>query len=722
MKLNIYSLELPTPLPPPAFSFNVSSLDVMFTDETAGTNISWLWDFGDGNTSTVQNPTHTYAVPGTYTVRLTVNGGQYIEHDIVAVAAPTAIADFTYTVMGGSVYLTSTSTDASSWSWDFGDGSGTSTDENPSYEYSTADTFTVTLTVNGGEDSISYDVTIEPLVYAIPDTTGFNVLYVEDIEGTTQTLYSDQNYHIKHRSLSPQPATGRITLNIWVNAANETVRDGIIVVEGVESDIPAPVGEPFTSTPYPSYGDRVAFGLQDRTEAAGYITDSPDVKRPSLAWGGKLYLVGCKFGGEGITEGIQLACFAADVYIQQCSVKGIHSVYNSTLGYHDNDSDNHPDLIQTYRGVKSLFIDRFTGTTAYQGLFFKDDRGDNEGNDPAPGEDYGFNREAAPHGEVLAQYVNVSSWISPYVGEIFTNSGLWHHTRNNTTLSQHIWGKGVWIHHPTKDIDYAVFPSADDAGVENRPSKVTVSGIDYAYYTNNLENGGTQMLPSISGVVGEGSVTDMVSDDEVGVGYTSPPGVASEWILRHHFYGVGLPNADDSGYTINSVSFPVHATDKATHSVGAMTFICRFTRPSTGDCRLRFGDIEGDQDNQDIYEITFQTDGDCRLRRIDNGYVNNDLVAFTGGVPSGSVIRWRITPNGSDYDISVDYVADDVNAIHLDELFDGSETNVFSYTDTPPTANGENIGNWTVENGLFWSQDNGGIALDDAELYYLVEN
>jgi len=34
---------------------------------------SWFWEFGDGNTSTEQNPTHIYSNPGLYTVSLTVS-------------------------------------------------------------------------------------------------------------------------------------------------------------------------------------------------------------------------------------------------------------------------------------------------------------------------------------------------------------------------------------------------------------------------------------------------------------------------------------------------------------------------------------------------------------------------------------------------------------------------------------------------------------------------
>jgi len=63
-----------------AFDANVTSgvapLTVRFTDTSSGNPTAWLWTFGDGNTSTDQNPTHTYTAPGNYTVSLAVNGGE----------------------------------------------------------------------------------------------------------------------------------------------------------------------------------------------------------------------------------------------------------------------------------------------------------------------------------------------------------------------------------------------------------------------------------------------------------------------------------------------------------------------------------------------------------------------------------------------------------------------------------------------------------------------
>jgi hypothetical protein len=61
--------------PPPTASFTatpVSGHTIQFADTSTGSPTSWLWDFGDGNTSNIQNPSHTYAAAGPYSVKLTV--------------------------------------------------------------------------------------------------------------------------------------------------------------------------------------------------------------------------------------------------------------------------------------------------------------------------------------------------------------------------------------------------------------------------------------------------------------------------------------------------------------------------------------------------------------------------------------------------------------------------------------------------------------------------
>lgn len=54
------------------FAFSIDTLSVQFTDNSKGTPTAWSWDFGDGNTSTEQNPSHVYTAPGKYTVCLTI--------------------------------------------------------------------------------------------------------------------------------------------------------------------------------------------------------------------------------------------------------------------------------------------------------------------------------------------------------------------------------------------------------------------------------------------------------------------------------------------------------------------------------------------------------------------------------------------------------------------------------------------------------------------------
>jgi len=67
--------EPPNNSPTADFTYTTTGLTVDFTDKSTdsdGSIAAWYWNFGDGNFSTEQNPTHTYANGGTYTVSLTV--------------------------------------------------------------------------------------------------------------------------------------------------------------------------------------------------------------------------------------------------------------------------------------------------------------------------------------------------------------------------------------------------------------------------------------------------------------------------------------------------------------------------------------------------------------------------------------------------------------------------------------------------------------------------
>jgi len=131
-------------------------LEVNFTDESTGNPTSWLWDFGDGNTSDEQNPSHVYATAGNFTVKLTVsnNAGSDTETkvDYISAVWPEVTADFSADPLSGvaplEVQFTDESVNALEWEWNFGDG-GVSTLQNPEYTYLTPGTYTVTLTITG---------------------------------------------------------------------------------------------------------------------------------------------------------------------------------------------------------------------------------------------------------------------------------------------------------------------------------------------------------------------------------------------------------------------------------------------------------------------------------------------------------------------------------------------------------------------------------------------
>ena len=174
------------PLPTANFTYTTvcSGTPTQFTSTSTGQGITnYQWIFGDGQTGTGQNPTHTYAQAGTYQVTLTVgNGSGTCDDDItqtVTVNAP-PVANFNYTTVcqGSPTQFTSTATGQgiTNYLWNFGDGQ-TGTGQNASHTYAQAGTYTVTHTVStstsGCEDQNTQQVTVGamPIANAGQDQT-----------------------------------------------------------------------------------------------------------------------------------------------------------------------------------------------------------------------------------------------------------------------------------------------------------------------------------------------------------------------------------------------------------------------------------------------------------------------------------------------------------------------------------------------------------------------
>ena len=148
---------------------------------------TYSWNFGDGTTSTTQNPSHTYTTAGTYTATLTVTDSSSpaktatssVTTNVSAVGNPLAASASAIPTSGQvplSVNFTGTATGgkpAYSYSWNFGDGSAVSTAQNPSHTYSTAGTYTATLTVTDSSSpaltaTSSLTVTASPIAATTP--------------------------------------------------------------------------------------------------------------------------------------------------------------------------------------------------------------------------------------------------------------------------------------------------------------------------------------------------------------------------------------------------------------------------------------------------------------------------------------------------------------------------------------------------------------------------
>lgn len=147
------------------FTCDPAGCTINFADQstTGGGNVivGWFWDFGDGNTSTAQNPTHTYGASGSYTICLTVtvlqpdgttcsktfcNTTPFLDCDQCNVFADFSATPDLCDIQFNDLTFTGPGTNITSWFWNFGNGTSSNL-QNPSVTYAASGTYTVCLTV-----------------------------------------------------------------------------------------------------------------------------------------------------------------------------------------------------------------------------------------------------------------------------------------------------------------------------------------------------------------------------------------------------------------------------------------------------------------------------------------------------------------------------------------------------------------------------------------------
>jgi len=178
-------------------------LTVQFSDTSSGSPTHWHWNFGDGATSSAQNPSHTYASAGTFLANLSVGTSECrnmsIDHTVSA-GIPTAsfIASPIEGIAPQNIVFdrNATSGTVDSWSWDFGD-TATSTDPDPGHIYTDDGTFDASLTATNtfGSDTRTRDdyITIKNGIRTTSTTT-ITGLTLATVGGIQQLTVDSTNF------------------------------------------------------------------------------------------------------------------------------------------------------------------------------------------------------------------------------------------------------------------------------------------------------------------------------------------------------------------------------------------------------------------------------------------------------------------------------------------------------------------------------------------------
>ncbi|MEM1247677.1 MAG: PKD domain-containing protein [Acidobacteriota bacterium] len=305
----------------------VAGAVAQFVDESSGNPSQWLWSFGDGATSTEQNPTHVYQQAGQYDVSLTVSSPRTAQNQVVVrkievLLDPDFGFDPAQPAVGEEIdFVDETVGGAGVWRWTFGDGTQSQL-QNPQHAYSEAGVYTVQLRV-GTEPGASpvvrqRQISVGGVLLAdfefSPSTpcTGETVQFVDRSSSTVVSHswdFGDGSVSDQRSPTHVYTTAGDFTVTLTVedSAGDTSSRTSSIRVESIDPQIAvaptSPVaGEPVTLTAslggnvVPGSATLFSWDLGDGSLAAG-----PSVSHTFESAGDYAVVLTAQVGGKSGT-------------------------------------------------------------------------------------------------------------------------------------------------------------------------------------------------------------------------------------------------------------------------------------------------------------------------------------------------------------------------------------------------------------------------------------
>lgn len=252
---------VPLALPNAAFSANKTAgflpFDVHFIDRSGGEVSSWLWEFGDGDTSSAQSPFHEYKTQGDFDVSLTVTGPGGVDKEtktgfIKVLPLNKPRVDFVVDRTASFKPITVQFTDISegvglqNWLWDFGDGS-ISNERSPSHKYTSEGFFSPSLTVSGSvgvgfEKKINLIISLpvggpvaefsaSPTVFFVPQEVKFSDLSEGEGISSWTWNFGDGGISTEQNPVHNYKTSGSFSVSLTVSSehgASKRIRSNLI--------------------------------------------------------------------------------------------------------------------------------------------------------------------------------------------------------------------------------------------------------------------------------------------------------------------------------------------------------------------------------------------------------------------------------------------------------------------------------------------------------------